>query len=145
VSDNQGVHFYDDARYNVAGDTGAKHTVQVMGANHNFYNTVWTPGMFPAGTADDWGYVTGGSTDGHCGTGAGNKRLTAAQQRGTAWLTCRPSCAPTSAARRSFLPILTGEAPPPASAQTTNLHVSYHAPEPAAKRLDVNRLLTATT
>src|SRR5918998_1172803 len=61
VSDNQGVHFYDDARYNVAGDTGAKHTIQVMGANHNYYNTVWTPGLFAAGTADDWGYVTGGS------------------------------------------------------------------------------------
>ncbi|HZG51007.1 MAG TPA: hypothetical protein VEZ40_02625 [Pyrinomonadaceae bacterium] len=144
VSDNQGVHFYDDARYNVAGDTGAKHTVQVMGANHNFYNTVWTPGMFPAGTADDWGYVTGGSTDGHCGTGATNKRLTSAQQRGT-------GLAYTSAFMRAyvggetqFLPILTGAAPPPASALTTNLHVSYHAPDAAAKRRDVNRLLTAT-
>ncbi|HZH30279.1 MAG TPA: hypothetical protein VEY11_05910 [Pyrinomonadaceae bacterium] len=144
VSDNQGVHFYDDARYNVAGDTGAKHTIQVMGANHNFYNTVWTPGMFPAGTADDWGYVTGGSLDGHCGTATGNKRLTSAQQRGT-------GLAYTSAFMRAyvggetqFLPILTGEAPPPASAQTTNLYVSYHAPDAATKRRDVNRLLTAT-
>ena len=142
VSDNQGVHFYDDARYNVAGDTGAKHTVQVMGANHNFYNTVWTPGMFPAGTADDWGYVSGGTADGHCGTGAGNKRLTSAQQRGTGLAYLSAFMRAYVGGETQFLPILTGEAPPPASAQTTNLHVSYHAP--AAARRDVNQLLTAT-
>ena len=143
VSDNQGVHFYDDARYNVAGDTGAKHTVQVMGANHNFYNTVWTPGMFPAGTADDWGYVSGGSADAQCGTGAGNKRLTAAQQRGTGLAYLSAFMRAYVGGETQFLPLLTGEAPPPASAQTTNLHVSYHAPDAAAKRRDVNRLLTA--
>jgi hypothetical protein len=144
VSDNQGVHFYDDARYNVAGDTGAKHTVQVMGANHNFYNTIWTPGMFPAGTADDWGYVSGGSADGQCGTGTGNKRLTAAQQRGTGLAYLSAFMRAYVGGETQFLPILTGEAPPPASAQTTNLHVSYHAPATTGKRLDVNRLLTAT-
>ncbi|HEY9404380.1 MAG TPA: hypothetical protein VIQ24_17110 [Pyrinomonadaceae bacterium] len=144
VSDNQGVHFYDDARYNVAGDTGAKHTVQVMGANHNFYNTIWTPGMFPAGTGDDWTYVTGGSTDGHCGTGATSKRLTAAQQRGTGLAYLSAFMRAYVGGETQFLPILTGDAPPPASAQTTNLHVSYHAPDTAAKRRDVNRLLTAT-
>jgi hypothetical protein len=144
VSDNQGVHFYDDARYNVAGDTGAKHTVQVMGANHNYYNTVWTPGMFAAGTGDDWTYVTGGSVDGHCGTGAGNKRLTSAQQRGTGLAYLSAFMRAYVGGETQFLPILTGEAPPPASAQTTNLHVSYHAPDAAAKRRDVNRLLTST-
>ncbi|MDQ1589708.1 MAG: hypothetical protein QOG71_335 [Pyrinomonadaceae bacterium] len=144
VSDNQGAHFYDDARYNVAGDTGAKHTVQVMGANHNFYNTVWTPGMFAAGTADDWGYVSGGSVDGHCGTGAGNKRLTSAQQRGTGLAYLSAFMRAYVGGETQFLPLLTGAAPPPASAQTTNLHVSYHAPDAAAKRRDVNRLLDAT-
>jgi hypothetical protein len=143
VSDNQGMHFYDDARYNVAGDTGAKHTVQVMGANHNFYNTIWTPGMFAAGTADDWGYVTGGSVDGHCGTGATNKRLTSAQQRGTGLAYLSAFMRAYVGGETQFLPILTGDAPPPASAQTTDLHVSYHAPDSAAKRRDVNRLLDA--
>ncbi|HEY9284314.1 MAG TPA: hypothetical protein VIP46_12740 [Pyrinomonadaceae bacterium] len=142
VSDNQGVHFYDDARYNVAGDTGAKHTVQVMGANHNFYNTVWTPGLFPAGTGDDWAFVSGGTADAHCGTGAGNKRLTAAQQRGTGLAYLSAFMRAYVGGETQFLPVLTGAAPPPASAQTTNLHVSYHAP--AAARRDVNRLLTAT-
>jgi dienelactone hydrolase len=144
VSDNQGVHFYDDARYNVAGDTAPKHTLQVMGANHNFYNTVWTPGLFPAGTSDDWNaFVSGGTADAHCGTGAGNKRLTAAQQRGTGLAYISAAMRAYVGGETQFLPLLTGEAPPPASAQTTNLHVSYHAPGTAAKRRDVNRLLTS--
>jgi hypothetical protein len=145
VSDLQGVHFYDDARYNVAGDSGAKHTILVMGANHNFYNTVWTPGLFPAGTADDWNaFVSGGTSDPHCGTGASNQRLTAAQQRGTGAAFLTAFFRSYQKGESQFLPILTGDAPPPASAQTTNLFVSYHAPDEPALRRDVNRLLTAT-
>ncbi|HVF57335.1 MAG TPA: hypothetical protein VM934_14365 [Pyrinomonadaceae bacterium] len=145
VNDNQGVHFYDDARYNVPGDASPKHTIQVMGGNHNYYNTVWTPGLFSAGTSDDWtAYTTGGSTDPHCGTGTGNKRLTAAQQRGTGLAYISAVMRAYVGGETQFLPILTGEAPPPASAQTTNLHISYHAPDTAATRRDVNRLLTST-
>ena len=77
VSDLQGVHFYDDARYSAPGDWRRKHTLLVMGANHNFYNTVWTSG-FP-GAGDDWGGVVG---DPHCDQGQ-PRRLTAAEQRGT--------------------------------------------------------------
>jgi dienelactone hydrolase len=145
VSDNQGVHFYDDARYNVAGDTGAKHTIQVMGANHNFYNTIWTPGMFQAGTADDWtAFVSGGTSDAQCGTGTGNKRLTSAQQRGTGIAYLSAFMRVYVGGETQFTPLLTGAAPPPASALTTDLHISYHAPDAPAKRRDVNRLLTAT-
>ncbi|HYO63101.1 MAG TPA: hypothetical protein VER08_05530 [Pyrinomonadaceae bacterium] len=142
VNDNQGVHFFDDARYNVASDTGAKHTIQVMGANHNYYNTIWTPGLFSAGTSDDWGFTTGGSNDAHCGTVAGNKRLTPAQQRGTGLAYISAFMRAYVGGESQFLPYLTGTAAPPPSAQTTNLHVSYHAP--AAARRDVNRLLNAT-
>jgi hypothetical protein len=145
VSDNQGVHFFDDARYNVAGDPGAKHTIQVMGANHNFYNTIWTPGMFAAGTADDWtSGVSGGTADAQCGTGAGNHRLTSAQQRGTGLAYLSAFMRVYVGGETQFTPVLTGAAPPPASAQTTDLHVTYHAPDAATKRRDVNRLLTAT-
>ncbi|HEV2860074.1 MAG TPA: hypothetical protein VGX48_03640 [Pyrinomonadaceae bacterium] len=144
VNDNQGVHFYDDARYNVAGDAAPKHTIQVMGANHNYFNTVWTPGLFPAGGADDWGYTSGGSTDPQCGTGAGNKRLTPAQQRGVGLAYISAVMRAYVGGETQFLPYLTGQAAPPPSAQTTDLHVSYHAPDSAAKRRDVNRLLTST-
>jgi hypothetical protein len=145
VNDNQGVHFFDDARYNVAGDTGAKHTVQVMGANHNYFNTVWTPGLFPAGGADDWtAYTSGGSSDSQCGTVTGNKRLTATQQQGVGRAYVSAFMRVYVGGESQFLPLLTAAAPPPASAQTTNLHVSYHAPDTASTRRDVNRLLTAT-
>ncbi|HKS28665.1 MAG TPA: hypothetical protein VJS44_12635 [Pyrinomonadaceae bacterium] len=140
VSDNQGVHFYDDARYNAPGDSGGKNTILVMGANHNFYNTVWTPGLFPAGAGDDWA----STTDPQCGTVSGNKRLTSAQQRGTGLAYVSAFMRVYVGREAAFLPILTGQAPPPASAQTTNLYVSYHAPDTAATRRDVNRLLNAT-
>ena len=82
VSDLQGVHFYDDSRYNEEDDTMPKHNLVMLGGNHNFYNTVWTPGMFPAGTADDWGYVDGAQSDEQCGTSApGNGRMNPLKQR----------------------------------------------------------------
>src|SRR5262249_55445427 len=45
VSDLQGIHFYDDARYSPTPDAAPKYVVEVMGANHNFYNTIWSPGL----------------------------------------------------------------------------------------------------
>ena len=61
VSDLQSVHFYDDARYNVRGDQSPKHYELVMGANHNFYNTIWSPSSPFPGSANDWlAFVPGG-------------------------------------------------------------------------------------
>ncbi|WP_329002468.1 hypothetical protein OHA18_04995 [Kribbella sp. NBC_00709] len=54
VSDLQGQKFYDDTRYSVDGDTAPRSTVTVMGANHNFFNTEWTPGQSIAPSSDDW-------------------------------------------------------------------------------------------
>jgi hypothetical protein len=129
VRDLQGVHFYDDARYNVPGDLAAKHSILVLGANHNFYNTIWTPGGFPASTSDDWlGFIPSGSTDPHCGTGAGNGRLTDAQERATALVYLSAFLRVYVGGETQFLPLLTGAAAPPASAGTS-LFVSYHAPD----------------
>src|SRR5262249_61989836 len=44
----------------------------------------------------------------------------------------------------AFLPMLKGDAPPPPSAMTNAIFVSYHAPDAAATRRDVNRLLDAS-
>ena len=144
VADLQGIHFYDDARYNVPGDLAPKHYVLVMGANHNFYNTIWTPATSPfPGSANDWlAFVQGGHSDRQCGSVPGNKRLTDAQQRGTGLAYMSAFFRAYVGGETQFLPILTGDAPPPASAQTTELFVSYHAP--ANARLDVNRLLDDT-
>ena len=143
VSDLQGVHFYDDARYNQPGDQSPKHYELVMGANHNFYNTVWSPSSPFPGSANDWlAFVPGGNADPQCGKGKGNKRLTEAQQRGTGLAYMAAFFRTYVGGETQFLPILTGDAPPPASAQTNNLFVSYHAPDNPELRLDVNRLLS---
>lgn len=143
VADLQGVHFYDDARYNVPGDQAPKHYELVMGANHNFYNTVWTPSSGIPGAANDWlAFVPGGHSDSHCGSGKTNQRLTEAQQRGTGLAYMTAFFRAYVGGESQFIPILTGDAPPPPSAQTNNIFVSYHAP--AALRLDVNSLLNDT-
>src|SRR5215207_9188963 len=143
VSDLQGVHFYDDARYNVPGDQTPKHYELVMGANHNFYNTIWSPSSpFPGATNDWLTFVAGGHSDPQCGNVPGNQRLTEAQQRGTGLAYMTAFFRAYVGGETQFIPLLTGDAPPPASAQTNNLFVSYHAP--AGLRLDVNRLLNNT-
>lgn len=143
VVDLQGVHFYDDARYNVPGDLAPKHYVLVMGANHNFYNTVWSPSSSLPGSADDWlSFVAGGRSDSQCGSVRGNKRLTEAQQRGTGVAYMSAFFRAYVGGENQFIPILTGDAPPPPSAKTNELFVSYHAPD--GLRLDVNRLLNET-
>ena len=146
VADLQGVHFYDDARYNVPGDLSAKHYVLVMGANHNFYNTIWSPSSPFPGAANDWlAFVPGGHSDSHCGSGNTSQRLTEAQQRGTGLAYMTAFFRAYVGGENQFIPILTGDAPPPPSAQTTNLFVSYHAPDNPELRLDINRLLNNTS
>ena len=144
VNDLQGVHFYDDARYNVPGDLAPKHYVLVMGANHNFYNTVWSPSSNVPGAINDWQFVTGGQSDKQCGLVKGSQRLTETQQRGTGIAYMSAFFRVYVGGENQFIPILTGDAPPPASAQTNKLFVSYHAPDDPALRLDVNRLLNDT-
>jgi hypothetical protein len=143
VSDLQGIHFFDDARYNVPGDRAAKHTILVMGANHNYYNAVWTPTIFPAGAIDDWQYADPSGTDPHCGSRPGNQRLTPAQQRGTGLAYTAAFFRTYVGGEPGFGAYLTGDVLPPPSAQTNQIHVSFHAPDDPARRRDVNRLLTA--
>ena len=76
VSDLQGQRFTDTARDLTTDDTSLKSSVMVMGANHNFFNTEWTPGVAVAPASDDWF----GPRNAACGT-ATPARLTAAEQR----------------------------------------------------------------
>jgi len=141
VADLQGVHFYDDARYNVAADTAAKDAIVVMGANHNFFNTIWTPGIFDAASADDWNaFVPGGRSDPHCGQVKGNARLTPDQQRGTG-LAYIAGFFRNNLGGEDFNSQFNGDTPPPPSATTDQIFLMFQAP--AAARLDVNRLLSA--
>lgn len=135
VSDLQGVHFYDDARYSAAGDVTPKHYVLVMGANHNFYNTVWTTGI---GSGDDWGSVG----DPHCDVGQ-PRRLNAAQQRGTGLAYMSGFFRRYLGGETQFDPMLKGDVAAPPSATTNDLFSSYHAADSPTERRDVNRLLVA--
>ncbi|MFG6445062.1 Ig-like domain repeat protein [Microbacterium sp. P07] len=75
VSNQQGQHMIDDSRH-AFGDDTLRSAVWIMGANHNFFNTVWTPGLYPAGTGDDWSTRDLTSS---CST-TDSTRMTAAEQ-----------------------------------------------------------------
>ncbi|WP_238161203.1 Calx-beta domain-containing protein [Kribbella antibiotica] len=84
VSDLQGQKFYDDTRLSVTGDGAARSTVTVLGANHNFFNTEWTPGQSVAPSADDWG---GEGNTAPCSSGyAGRLKAKEQQAVGTAYV-----------------------------------------------------------
>jgi hypothetical protein len=137
VNDLQGVHFYDDALYNQPGDQAPKFTDLVNGADHNFFNTIWSPGGF-AGGGDDSGYPA-------------DLRLTQAQERAVGldymagFLRTFVGNATVPVAT-GFLPMLRGDVPPPASALTSQVFIGYEGPNTPAFRRDVNteRLTTNT-
>ena len=75
VFDLQGQRFTDSSRDLADDDTSLKSSVMVLGANHNFFNTEWTPGIAQAPANDDW-FGRGGI----CGR-TSPTRLSAADQR----------------------------------------------------------------
>lgn len=144
VSNIQGVHFYDDARYTDPADTTPKFNVLMLGANHNFYNTVWTPGLYIAATADDWNDYVGSSLP-YCGTlGAGSKRLTPIKQRAALNTYAAAFYRQYIGHETDFAPILEVEdIIPPVSSRldSTSVFVSYHPTR--FNRLDINRTDTS--
>ncbi len=126
VSDLEGVHFFDDSRYAVPGDPTPKDTVTVFGANHNFFNTVWSPSGGYPGAFDDGSYV-------RC-----SGKLTAPQERrvGVAYIVGFFRRYLTDA--RSLDPMWTGAATPTSIAPARTL-VSYLAPDTPARRIDLDR------
>ncbi len=139
VSNLQGVHYLDDARYSVPTDESPKHSVLLMGADHNFFNTVWTPGLYPAGGSDDWPYTS----DPHCGSGPTNKRLTPTEQQAAFNTYASAFFRLYIGNETTFAPILeVDDIIPPASSMldSSAVYVSYHAPY--SKRLDINRTTT---
>jgi PKD repeat protein len=144
VADLQGVHYYDDARYLDPKDNTPKHTFLMMGANHNYFNTVWTPKLFTAGTSDDWkDYTTSSAadTDPFCGASAsGNKRYTDVKQRAALIAYASAFFRVYVGDEKQFAPIIeTSDITPPASSQlnASDIYVSYQPP--VSLRLDINR------
>jgi hypothetical protein len=148
VSDLEGLHFYDDVRYNVATDQAPKHTILFLGANHNFFNTVWSPNPYIGGGADDWGDYGWSNLDPQCGISKASRFDTVKERN--AYNTYAAAFYRLYLGHEAqFAPILeVSDIVPPASStlDTTNVFVSYHPG--AADRIDVNRtdkLSTYTT
>jgi hypothetical protein len=153
LEDLQGVHFYDDTRYNQARDPGPKHTFLALGANHNFFNTVWSPSAGLETSIDEWYQFFDNQgvlrtnlarvNDPAFGTRAGSLKLNEARQRAVGITYMAAFFRAYVKGEAAFLPLLRGDALPPPSAQGARVYSSYHAPDQAAHRRDINRLLTA--
>lgn len=120
VSNQQGQHMLDDTRY-AFDDDSLRSGVWAMGANHNFYNTVWTPGVYPYSVSDDWSGTNPDSAnakDSVCGTNpavAGTSiRMTAQEQydQGTAYMAGWFRL--TLGGEQQFLPMFDGSGAVPA-------------------------------
>jgi len=76
VSDLQGQMFVDQTR-GISRDTALHSALYMIGANHNFFNSEWTPGQAEAPASDDFWQ---GQPDAVCSDGTPT-RLTADQQQ----------------------------------------------------------------
>lgn len=103
VSDLQGQMVVDQGARISSGDRATRSAVLVMGANHNYFNSEWTPGTAAAPAWDDWWTAS----DPVCGDAA-PQRLSAAEQRavGATYVAAAARTYLTSDA--SALPLLDG-------------------------------------
>ncbi|MCU1353261.1 MAG: hypothetical protein JWM05_2470 [Acidimicrobiales bacterium] len=135
VSDLQGVHYVDDTLYDDHNDFTNRHTFLVEGANHNFFNTEWTP---PARTGFDDGSFGDGSV---CDKGApGSIRLSASQQRtvGTAYINGFLRRYVTG--EKALAPLFDGSKTWPPSIGSARVLSSFHSTAVDGRRRDVARL-----
>jgi hypothetical protein len=132
VVDLQGQKFYDDTRYAVSRDRAPRSTVLVMGTNHNFFNTEWTPGESAAPSVDDWS--DGGAP---CGPGT-NGRLTAKEQQSVERAYVAGFFRLELGREQALMPLFDGSMTRAASAGRAVVRVVAQAP--AGQRLDVARL-----
>ncbi|WP_329091396.1 hypothetical protein [Streptosporangium sp. NBC_01469] len=131
VSNQQGQHFYDDSLYAFEKDEAFRSSLMIMGTNHNFFNTEWTPGVAVAPASDDWS----NRNDPVCGSTAAPGRLTPAEQYavGTAYIAGFFRL--VQGGEHELLPLFDGSGAVPASAGRAVVHTVAQAE--ADKRLDV--------
>lgn len=133
VSDLQGADYYDDARYVAPEDPAPRSVFHVRGANHNWFNTVWTTGP---GSGDDaeWGgrYECRAAAPG---------RLSAPQQNTAGAALMSGYLRRYLLDQEGFQRLVTGTAPFPASVGPARWTTSHWAPQ----RLVVERWDTAAT
>ena len=138
VEDLQGVHYYDDARYAVNGDLARKHMLVVHGANHNYFNSIWSTSSSTFRSFDDW--LNYEVDDPHCGPLPGNERLSEIQQRSVARTYITAFFRAYVGDQSRFVPLLTGDLPAEYEPNSQAVLLSSHAPDNRRLRLDINRL-----
>lgn len=104
VTSLDGQLFIDLSRDLLSDDTSLKSSVLMIGANHNFFNTEWTPGTASAPAVDDWW----GEADMACGVKDPN-RMGAKEQRdaGLAYVTAAVRL--FASGQHQFARLFTGE------------------------------------
>ncbi|RAY12579.1 hypothetical protein DPM19_23540 [Actinomadura craniellae] len=130
VSNQQGQHFYDDTRYAARRDKAARSALMMMGVNHNFFNTEWTPGVAVAPAGDDWF----NNADPVCGNTAPT-RLSAAEQYALGTTYISGFFRLFQGEEDEFLPLFDGSGGTAPSAGRAEVHTVAQAP--ADERLDV--------
>ncbi len=155
VYDLQGAEYFDKSRYaspDEGPDLGPRHSFLVMGADHNYFNTVWSGETFDNHpySGDDWGgigflqFYPNGANDGYCGlTVPGNSRLSPSQQRNDLIAYGGAFFRSYLGGEYTFQSILTGDYRQPPST-TGDIHVSFHPAGTAGSRLVVNSLTDST-
>lgn len=140
VSNQQGQHINDDSRH-AFGDDVLRSDVWVMGADHNFFNTVWTPGRYEFSTSDDWSGTNPTSaraTDAVCGTSGAaletSIRLSAAKQYDVGTSLMAGWFRATVGGEAQFLPPFTTGAK---TATTEDVDVRTVATQPSSARADL--------
>ncbi|WP_435768309.1 Ig-like domain repeat protein [Nocardioides sp. SYSU DS0651] len=134
VSNQQGQHMLDDSRY-AFGDDSLRSGTWVMGANHNFYNTVWTPGQYLYSVSDDWSGSTARRTEPICGTDPSvaetSIRMTAQEQydQGTAYMAGWFRL--TLGGEEQFLPMFDGTGSVPEALGDEDIRTQATAPSSA--------------
>lgn len=142
IFDLAGAMFVDDARDAIPNDSAPKYAFLMGGSNHNFYNTIWTPSEFEAGTADDFSAleeVVG--PDAYCGMRS-SERLSEAEQRESLLGYALAFFRVHLRGETEFEEVLAGDAVP-VSASPAGPAVTYFGPNTTEHRLDVNLLDSA--
>jgi pimeloyl-ACP methyl ester carboxylesterase len=130
--DLNSVRHFDSSRYARTGDPAPKYAIVVRGANHNFFNTVWSPEAGHPWAFDDW--MDDPVADSRATCRPGPTRLTEKQQRQAAIGWIDAFFRYHLGGERQLTATLQGQR------QVGRDRVTYHAP--ASARLDLNRLTT---
>ncbi|WP_140403510.1 hypothetical protein [Microbacterium sp. JB110] len=141
VEDQMGQKYIDDSRH-AFGDDVLRSSVLVMGTNHNFFNTYWTPGKYDVATSDDWAIMDRSQTDPVCGESAPTRLDADAQYAfGTAYIAGFFRL--TLGEDEQFLPMFDGSDAVPSSAGDSDVRVS--ATLPSSRRFDIDNFASPGT